>query len=253
MATAETLNRDRVKAALGAAALQALLGYGLIVGLGVALPGTAATSLKLFAIAPPAPPVPPPPAQRRRPDPAPQRRPQGGAPPNLRAEPTEIVAPKPVIPLPPPLPAAEIAGLGSDRSAGAAEIAGPGTGSGGRGAGSGRGYGDGDGDGDGGDGVPPRRIRGRLRDSDYPASAWEAGIGGTVSVIYRVGVDGRVSDCAVTRSSGSGALDALTCRLIEQRFRFEPSRDPRGRPVTARIVEDHEWIVRDDPADDGRR
>jgi protein TonB len=43
-------------------------------------------------------------------------------------------------------------------------------------------------------------------------------------------------------------LDETTCRLIEERFRFEPSRDRSGRPVRSRIVENHEWDVEDIPS-----
>jgi protein TonB len=242
--------RDRFKAAIGAASLQALLAYALLVGLGASMPGAVERSLKLFAVAPPAPP--PPPARRTATHSSRNHRPEGGSPPNLRARPTEIVAPTPAIQLnlPSPVVTAKVAGAGSDASAGAADIPGPGTGSGGSGNGTGDGNGDGDGD---GGGTPPRHIRGRLRDSDYPREVGDAGIGGTVSVIYRVGVDGRVSDCRVTRSSGSATLDGITCRLIEQRFRYEPSRDIRGRPVPSHIVENHSWIVHDEPPEEQPR
>jgi protein TonB len=33
------------------------------------------------------------------------------------------------------------------------------------------------------------------------------------------------------KSSGHSELDSTTCRLIEQRFRYEPARDSEGRPV----------------------
>jgi len=91
--------------------------------------------------------------------------------------------------------------------------------------------------------MPPRRIGGRVTDRDYPRGLSEAGISGTVSVRYRVGVDGRVSNCLVTHSSGSDALDTLTCQLIERRFRFRPSRDEEGHTVPSIIVENHSWII----------
>ena len=114
---------------------------------------------------------------------------------------------------------------------------------------SGQRPGDGDGDGRGGGYSPPRRIRGRISDRDYPAAVGEAGIGGTVSVIYAIEPDGRATDCRITRSSGNRALDATTCRLIEERFRFEPSRDRSGRPVRSRMVQDHYWETQDLPPD----
>ena len=91
--------------------------------------------------------------------------------------------------------------------------------------------------------MPPRRTSGRITDRDYPRSLSEAGISGTVSVRYRVGLDGHASGCLVTRSSGSDALDMLTCQLIERRFRFRPARDEEGRPVPSTIVENHSWII----------
>jgi periplasmic protein TonB len=256
---AHSPNKDRdtgrLRAALGAAAVQLLLGFALVTGLGVNVPGAVQRELSLFDVVeiPPPPPPPPPPLVRQ---PTPRRTghssPAGGAPPNLRSTPTEIVLPPPVIalPLPPPIVAAPVAGLGRDASAGAADVPGPGTGAGGRGRGSGTG--DGDGDGDGGMGTPPRHLRGRLRDSDYPRGLGEAGIEGTVAVRYAVAIDGRVSDCVITHSSGSIVLDETTCRLIEQRFRFSPSRDAAGRPVRSFIVENHSWLVHDEPPEPPR-
>ena len=157
------------------------------------------------------------------------RRDEGeGAPPNLRTEATQVVAPKPIIPLPipPPVAAAPLPALGSDRSQGAAELPGPGIGRGGEGDGPGRGRrGRGEGA-DDGDFTPPRLVRGRLSDSDYPAAIGEAGGGGTVSVRFSVETDGRVRHCLIEESSGNPELDAVTCRLIQQRYRFRPSLDP---------------------------
>ena len=97
--------------------------------------------------------------------------------------------------------------------------------------------------------LPPRRIRGSLRNADYPEALGIMGVGGTVEVIFRVLTDGRVTDCRIVESSGNRQLDDMTCALIERRYFYEPSRDEDGRPVTARIVETHSWEVRDDPRD----
>jgi periplasmic protein TonB len=238
---------ERGRAALGAAALTAALGYALVAGLALRSGVSPEEALSIFEVGPP-----PPPREKIVPHRNPSHRREGAAsPPNLRSEPTEIVAPAPVVPLPipPPVIAAPIAGVGAAPSAGNADVVGPGTGSGGEGDGRGSG-GEGDGSGDGGAETPPRLVRGELRDSDYPEGAAEAGIGGTVGVRYLVWTDGRVRECTITRSSGSAELDATTCRLIEQRFRFQPSRDERGRPVPALIVESHSWMVRREPAEE---
>ena len=48
---------------------------------------------------------------------------------------------------------------------------------------------------------------------------------------FEIGADGRVKQCTVIQSSGHADLDATTCRLIKQRFRYRPARDARGNAV----------------------
>lgn len=239
---------DRFGAAFGAVVVSAALGYALVSGLGVRIPVRVAEALTLIALPPePAPPR----VEKTVPRPKKSEKKEGAAaPPNIRSKATQVVAPPPVISLPPPpIVAAPVAGVGNQASSGASDRVGPGTGAGGIGHGTGSGrYGDGDGD--GGDETPPRWLRGRLKDSDYPAAAKDAMIGGRVGVRYTVEVNGRVTHCTVTESSGSALLDGTTCRLIEERFRFAPSRDEDGRPVRAIIVENHSWIMRDEPEAD---
>lgn len=251
MSFASSTSNNRLVGVIGAVLVQAALLYALLVGLAVHMPTRVGEDLKLFATAPP--PPPPPPHEKTTPHRIRSKRPEGAAsPPNLRAKRTEVVAPPPVVILPappPPVVVAPLAGIGSADHAGASTVPGPGSGSGGIGNGTGSGD-EGSGDGDGGDDIPPRLRKGRLKDSDYPRAAGDAGIGGTVSVRYAVETDGRVTGCTVTRSSGNAALDETTCRLIEQRFRYAPSRDAHGRPVRSFIVENHSWEVhRDDAAD----
>lgn len=70
-----------------------------------------------------------------------------------------------------------------------------------------------------------------IGDTDYPASALRAGEQGTVRFTLEVGPYGRVTNCTVTESSGSAALDAATCRLMRTRARFTPARDSAGNPT----------------------
>lgn len=238
----------RVKAATGAVAVQVLLGYALLTGLAVSMPTRLREALTLIAIAPP--PPPPPPIERARPRPSP--RPEGAAsPPNLRSRATEVVAPRPIPPITPtPIVAAAKPGTGSDPSAGNADIPGPGTGSGGQGEGTGSG-GAGSGGGGGG-GTDLVWLRGRIRDTDYPRAAIEAGASGTVYLRFVVGADGRVTRCTVTRSSGNAALDQTTCRLIMERFRYRPSRDAQGRPYPDVVTGEHVWTLREGTEEDER-
>lgn len=252
--------QDRLRAAAPALAVHVLLALLLIRGLIVA-PGLGPPDA-LQTIDLNLPPPPPPPVVRPV-----QERTEGGrregaaAPANREARPNEITAPPPVLPPINPITASPVASPGLAPTSGATPFPGPGTGAGGTGSGTGSGRfgdgpgrggngdGDGIGDGNGGGFSRPRRIRGRITDRDYPRAVGDNGIGGMVSVIYTIEPDGRATECRVTRSSGNGQLDATTCRLIEERFRFEPSRDRNRRPVRSRMVQDHYWEVEDLPPD----
>jgi protein TonB len=232
MAIVQSNGRERAGAAAGAVLVQLALFYVLIVGLAGGVLRVRESGLAIFDVPPPVAPV-------ARVVPAVQHRDraEGAAPRNLRATPSEVVAPAPAIPLP-ATPAAPVAGAGNAPAAGASDLPGPGTGAGGIGNGNGSGS-EGDGDGDGGTAL--RWKSGRIKDSDYPRDALRAGIGGTVHLRFTVGVKGRVTDCVVTQSSGSALLDATTCRLIVARFRYEPSRDAQGRAVPDVVTGEHVW------------
>lgn len=246
MTAAVPNKRDRVGAAAATALVQLVFGYALLAWLVPDAPRAIGESLKLFDIAPEAPPPKP---EVIPPHPKPSIRREGAAsPPNLRARATEVVAPEPVIrlPVPPPIAAASVAATGSQSWSGSADVRGPGAGAGGQGNGFGSG-GAGDGDGDGGRWTPPRQVAGRIKDSDYPRAADQGSNSGTVSVKYQVWIDGRVTDCLITRSSGSRVLDETTCRLIRERFRFKPARDEDGEPSPIWVVSNHEWIIAQEP------
>lgn len=265
---------ERARAGLPVVLIHILIGWVLLRGLDYVPPAPVAEALKVLNIAPelPPPPVeeppppPPPPAEgSARPERVADPRPEGAAsPPNLEARPTPVVAPEPVIrlPVPAPMPAAPVADEGRQASAGAAPVPGPGTGSGGvgNGFGSGRGgggAGGGGGGGGNGSGVrlrPPRWIRGTMSERDLPPEVQETSSGLQLTTIYWVEADGRVTGCRVVRSSGNRQVDAIACRLIEQRFRFDPARDSTGRAFRSPIPQeqDHYWEFEDLPPE-GRR
>ena len=233
---------DRIKGAAGSAVLVALIGYGLIVGLGVDVSGRIVVErLQVVALLPDSPPPQPDPV--RAPKQAEKREEGAASPPNLTSKATEIVAPPVpiVIPRPQPVVVAPLAGLGSDTSAGAAPVIGPGTGSGGQGDGLGSGDG-GDGDGGGG-GTEAELVSNKLRYKDLPRALWDARAAGMVTYRATIGVTGRLSDCRVTRSSGNAALDAATCALALRDVRFRPARDENGRKVADTALFEQEWTV----------
>lgn len=252
----EPENRDRLKSAGVVGMIHALIGYVLLTGLGYGPSAAIPDALKLFNIAKDEPP--PPPAKPARPDiekktrKAKPKNAEGAASPaNLRNTPTQIVSPPPEIrlPVPPPIPSAPVAGQGSAMAAGATNVPGPGTGSGGigNGLGSGR-FGNGTGGGGGGGrGIRARWLSGGIDSSDYPDGDYRARRGGTVHLRFTVAPSGRVSDCAVTRSSGSRGLDNVTCRLIIRRFRYRPARNAEGNPIPSSVVGEHVWEVAPEP------
>jgi len=251
--------RERI-ASLGAVALlHTLAAWMFISGFGAQIAQGVSDELRTFDVLPEPPPPaaepPPPKARKVRARKQATPKPEGAASPkNLRDTPVPIVAPKPIVPLPvpPPIVAAPVAGEGLKVSAGAADTPGPGTGSGGLGQGLGSGrYGTGPGGGGGNVAQHARRLRGEIKWSDYPESAFRDNAGGTVAVLYTVGVDGRVHDCRVTQSSGRADLDAATCDALVRRFRYKPARDAYGRPVPERIGRDQTWDAPRDGSGEG--
>jgi TonB family protein len=80
----------------------------------------------------------------------------------------------------------------------------------------------------------PRRARANLSAyfsaDDYPAAALRGNHQGTTGFRLTIAPNGRVTNCAVTASSGSAALDQATCRILRSRARYTPA---RGRGGTA--------------------
>jgi protein TonB len=226
-----TANRpDRAKAIAAVVAVHVALAFIILSGLNVQVVGQAVERLTTIDIKepPPPPPVQPPP----KPAPQPQavQKPEGAA--AKQAEPSPIVAPQPKLPVPSPIPAARIAGTGSSSSSGAA-AAGSGTGAGGAGNGPGGG-------GDHSGFTPARRIS-KIPDREYRELATTGLQSGSVGVTIRVNTDGSVSNCRIARSSGNGSADALMCELTLRYIRFEPARDPYGRPVAQDITFFPNW------------
>lgn len=223
--------RERYIALVAVVAVQLLLAFILLTGLRVTVNGSITVAERLIDITlPKPPPAPPPvqvtPAERHHSSssaPKAEPKPLGGSP---GVQPAH--APPSVTPIVAIQPKAAPSGGGSGT--------GPATGAGAGGGTGGQGYGAGD----GGSGL--EHIAGEILPSDYPSELGRAGLGGRVSVTFTVLPTGRVTGCRIERSSGVPPLDALTCRLIEQRFRFRPSTDRSGRPIADEVDWDHDWI-----------
>ncbi|MEI6641101.1 MAG: TonB family protein [Novosphingobium sp.] len=82
-----------------------------------------------------------------------------------------------------------------------------------------------------------------VSDADYPTSAMRRGQQGAAGFELTIGQDGRVRDCRITRSSGSGDLDAATCAKVSERASFTPARDEHGDLVTGRYSGVIRWQI----------
>lgn len=149
-----------------------------------------------------------------------------------------VTAPAPIIIL--PAPSFPVATLPATIAGDAESGGGSGAGSGG---GEGSGTGAGSGAGDGGSFLRAKQTGGRFRNSDFPDRLRGAGRL-KIGVRYAIGPSGHVDRCEIIEKSGYAEVDAMTCRIIMERYRFRPARDPDGYAVTEVREEDYRWRVR---------
>lgn len=219
--------RERVYALAAVALIQAALAFALLTGLHVDVTHPVDVVQHLIDITLPKPPPPPPPHKVQHPQTsAPKAAPAklGGSP-----GPKPAHAPPSVTPIVAVKPTAAPSGGGTGT--------GPALGAGAGGGAGGSGYGEDEG------GTDLEQIAGEITQNDYPRHLRDAGMGGRVSFVFTVEPNGRVGRCSVTRSSGVPELDALTCRLVQQRFVYRPSTDRYGRPIEDEVEGDHDWVA----------
>jgi TonB family protein len=72
-----------------------------------------------------------------------------------------------------------------------------------------------------------------IQGADYPGEALRNDWQGTVSIVWRIDINGVVDACYVVESSGHRVLDEASCRLVKDRARYEPARNANGRAVAS--------------------
>jgi protein TonB len=82
-----------------------------------------------------------------------------------------------------------------------------------------------------------------VSEADYPAGALRRGQQGAAAFDLIIRPDGRVSDCRITRSSGSAELDAATCAKVSERASFTPADDAKGDPVAGSFSGVIRWRI----------
>lgn|GEM_PF-294910 len=227
-------HQDRARAFAATVLVQGGLLYVLVSGLVVATGQRPVRELITFGVL-----APPPAAEPMRVHQTSKATAGKAAPLAQKSHATQVVAPVKT-PTPTRIVVTPVVGVGNASLQGAAPLPGPGSGAGGVGTGTGSGD---SGAGDGAGGLSAEWISGVIREQDYPRDALESRKEGLVGLRFTVGTNGRVTNCAVTRSSGVPSLDDATCRLIVKRFRYRPARDASGRPVAEVVTGDHDWII----------
>lgn len=99
-------------------------------------------------------------------------------------------------------------------------------------------------------------MDGSISSADYPPAAIAAHEVGTVVAAYRIAPDGTVAKCDIAQASGSDALDARTCEIILQRFRFNPARNAAGDAIEEWRTQKISWklpVVADGYANASRK
>ena len=148
-----------------------------------------------------------------------------------------MVAPKPPIALPIPLPVnvSQTPNEGAAPTQGASDVPGPGTGAGGTGTGTGSG-GSGSGTGGGGEELRPAPSRSQeVRAAAISRSHLRRLLSDGYSpwVKFTIEPSGRLSNCRVYQTSGNAELDNATCALVTRHLVYRPATNRRGEPVAS--------------------
>jgi len=86
-------------------------------------------------------------------------------------------------------------------------------------------------------------VSNTLRYKNLPRAFWDVNAAGMVTYRATLGVNGRLSDSRVTRSSGNAALHAAMCALALRHAHFSPARNGNGRKVADTALFEQERTV----------
>jgi hypothetical protein len=88
--------------------------------------------------------------------------------------------------------------------------------------------------------VPRAPLQNFITADDYP-QAVPRSAARQIGVTLEVGLDGRVTGCTITGSSGNTVLDSTTCRLLRSRSRFVPARAADGAASMGEFQASIDW------------
>lgn len=90
---------------------------------------------------------------------------------------------------------------------------------------------------------PSNDPGGWITDRDYKSRWANEELTGIARFRLQLSARGRVTDCAITASSGHAALDQATCALVTKRARFNPAKDDTGAKTTGTYRGAVQWTL----------
>jgi periplasmic protein TonB len=84
-----------------------------------------------------------------------------------------------------------------------------------------------------------KRLAGEVWNSDYPDIHHQFG-NETVYACVEVSVEGRVKSCTA-RGGSNDQVNQHSCKVLTRRFRYEPAKDRKRRPINSFIVQKIVW------------
>ncbi len=94
--------------------------------------------------------------------------------------------------------------------------------------------------------TPRGNPAGWVTKEDYPSAALTSEEQGRTRFVVVADASGRPTECTVTGSSGSSALDKAACRLLMKRARFKPGTDADGAAVGGSWASSFLWKIPED-------
>lgn len=94
---------------------------------------------------------------------------------------------------------------------------------------------------------PPTDLRPIMRTHTlppYPTISQRLGEQGTTTMEVAIAIEGNVTDCKVTKSSGSERLDQAACEFVKAHWRWQPPTQ-EGKPVAVNTSVAVKWDLRD--------
>ena len=92
---------------------------------------------------------------------------------------------------------------------------------------------------------PRTNPAGWVTTDDYRSNWIRQEMTGKARFRLEIAADGRVTNCAITGSSGHPQLDAATCALVSKRAKFQPARGSEGEPVAGSYSNAIDWQLPD--------